>query len=1250
MAEVTLLPNEGQTQPSYSTQQSSLIGQFDISTTLNSNSYIEFYVLNNNYNVLESNNFYSSYKIENDGQSALTNQGSTIIVNPINDLNDLDYTVGEYLACYKFYNREIGINGEQLYISELSSDRTEIRLDSTTLDLVSLTEQTLNFINKREESEYFVDFYLNFGNNNIFLANNIVFDNDNVDNPTVLIKLYEPLPESYGLDDVLSIVTSFEEPKVYKVVFDDPIIPEPTFPFLKGPNFNIELKDQVNNSSLSLSYEDLIKTSISSSKNQINHFLEEKEIQINIDYTNFSNYIHFSSAQTRLENFYYKASLLEQYSSSISILDSTTSSTLTLSGSKATFQSKIDEIINNFDGYDSFLYYESSSFAYPKTTNTPPYNLAPVDSTDVLTWLGSDNPSNVYYGGRVLSSSLFDENNQNSLFFAIPEYLREDPSNDPYKLFVDMVAQHYDNIWIYYRDVSQKYNADNRLKQGISKDIVADAIKDFGLKLYQNNFSNEDLYTAFLGLTPNGGLFPFPNMTGSLYVSGSEFVDQFISASNDVIPLDDVNKSLYKRIYHNIPYLLKSKGTLPGLRALITSYGIPDTILRINEFGGKDKINVNDWDHWQREFNYAYENTGSNFISSSFRLNGDWDAPNNNRPDTLAFRFKPGLLPTSSINHSASLWNGITTSGLGPSLTLIYTGSGYTSSSFSGSIQDPYSQYATLKLIQDPSNASNSASVYLPFYNDDWWSVMVKRDGTDSFTLTSANKLYKGGDNNTKLGFIASSSVASSDEGVWGSSYRSYFPFTGSIAPDGNIFLPFSGSYQEIRYYSVPLSESVFTDYVMNPNSIEGNTINSSPYNLAFRASLGGELFTGSKSIHPKVTGSWIATSSFNEGSNFYFDVRSTFVSNTEYFFADQPIAGIKNIVGDKIRVENNVIPEGNTLSPFSSLSQMSNISQSYTPGINYLEVAFSPTNEVNEDIMNQIGFFDIGEYIGDPRQRSSSAQTYSDLDNLRDDYFEKYTKNYNLKDFIRLIKFFDNSLFKMIRDFVPARTSLASGIVIKQHLLERNKYPQPQPSFTNLTISGTLKPQWDGYKTGSKSRVVNVVGGTGGVFEPFNSTTTHPLGSLGVGPNNLFSVTQSWEDAYPSLTGSVTIQHTNQDEFYDGEFSGSNITVSTQNLNPGCDKYKKVSTLGITYKGIRMYSGSIVAGTNTFYEFGEWIKDENKPTDGYISMWFQQNEDDDVPFIPNPPIDDFAPSTKVGASPPVDNPPQLPFTPERGG
>ena len=108
-------------------------------------------------------------------------------------------------------------------------------------------------------------------------------------------------------------------------------------------------------------------------------------------------------------------------------------------------------------------------------------------------------------------------------------------------------------------------------------------------------------------MTPNGSLFPFPEITGSLPApTGFEFVDTLISASNDVISMDDTNKSLYKRIYHNIPYLLKSKGTLTGLRALITSYGIPDTILKISEFGGKDKVNANDYDLYFNNFNYAF--------------------------------------------------------------------------------------------------------------------------------------------------------------------------------------------------------------------------------------------------------------------------------------------------------------------------------------------------------------------------------------------------------------------------------------------------------------------------------------------------------------------------------------------------------------------------------------------------------------------------------------------------------------------
>ena len=73
-----------------------------------------------------------------------------------------------------------------------------------------------------------------------------------------------------------------------------------------------------------------------------------------------------------------------------------------------------------------------------------------------------------------------------------------------------MVAQYYDNVWLYTKDITQKYNADNRLDFGVSKDLVSDAIKDFGVKLYQNNFSTNDLYTAFLGLTPEWFIISLP--------------------------------------------------------------------------------------------------------------------------------------------------------------------------------------------------------------------------------------------------------------------------------------------------------------------------------------------------------------------------------------------------------------------------------------------------------------------------------------------------------------------------------------------------------------------------------------------------------------------------------------------------------------------------------------------------------------------------------------------------------------------
>ena len=254
------------------------------------------------------------------------------------------------------------------------------------------------------------------------------------------------------------------------------------------------------------------------------------------------------------------------------------------------------------------------------------------------------------------------------------------------------------------------------------------------------------------------------------------------------------------------------------------------------------------------------------------------------------------------------------------------------------------------------------------------------------------------------------------------------------------------------------------------------------------------------------------------------------------------------------------------------------------------------------------MGYFNIGDYIGDPRHISQSSRNYPDLDTLRDAYFNKYISSYNLVDFVRLIKFFDNSLFKMIKDFTPARTSLASGVVVKQHILERNRVRPPQASFSDVTYSGSIKPQARNYNTGSGdvspsdfisgSSIYKFSGGTGGSFERFNGLQTSPSASA-YGLSNRFGLTQSYSESKEGKLGREIIDVWNQEEFYDGEFSGSEATATTQSLSPGCIVYHKNPDIALRYYPLFFSDSSTDAifGTTTLEL---WNDTRNEPLAGY--------------------------------------------------
>ena len=1158
---VLVLPVDSQTFEieNYSIEDVSLISSQELDTNFSqSTDYIEYYMFDGNQNLI--------FPSKTEELLTYTVRDGHVLLDPKQDLEREDFNEGTYYINYNFYRKRLNSSiSSKYYIQEISSDRTEIRLNSNTISNDDVQSSVQEFIQYRDSQSHFVDFYLNFGDNNLIISNNIKLDVTNEEDYSAIIKLYEPLPADFNLKSQCWVIETISSAQSYQVQFPVPIFDPQDFEYIAGPNLDLNIKNESGTTSQEYSYDTLLSSNITSSNNQIQSLLDDKGIKININYDDFTNFIKFSSAKTRLENFYHKVGLIENYNSQISLLDtnvvSNTKLTSEFISSTSIFGAKVSDIIKNFDSYESFLYFNSgSAYSYPKTNSKPPYTLAATTSTEVKTWLGSSDSTNLYYGGLALQAYDFDQNNQDYLHWNIPEYLRDDSNNDQYGLFIDMVGQHFDNIWIYTKDVVNRFDADNRLDYGISKDLVADAIKDFGVKLYSNNFNTNDLYEAFLGITPSGVTFPS---------TGSELINTQISASNDIIPLDDTNKRLYKRIYHNIPYLLKTKGTIAGLRALITSYGIPDTILRINEFGGKNPINKQDWDLKQNIFNYALELDGNNYFSSLFTPNTNFS---NSNPNTIQFRFKTPGLPENHISQSL-----FSIGDSGTSLLLLeYTGSSNISGSYSGSISDPYKEYGTLKYIPNTSTPSISASVYLPIFDNNWWSVMTTQNNLTA-SLSVANKI------DNELGFLGYNEITGFNTNSYLNSTKISFPHPSNRFFNSKTYTQFSGSIQEIRYYAPNISASSFDDFVLNPYAFKGNGFGT-PNQLIFRADLGTLSLTGSReSIHPKITGSWSPTSSFSNGTSDFYISSESFIKNKEYIHLNQPHQGIKNKVTDRISLSDNIIPTGDTLSSKRSLQQYSYLTQSTTPDADYLEVAFSPTNQINDDIVAELGNFNIGEYIGDPRHMSESRTNYPDLDALRDQYFLKYIKSYDVKDFIRLIKYFDNSLFKMIKDFTPARTNLSSGVVIKQHILERNAYSARPVSQEDVTYSGSVKSFARGYSTGSGdtgtyetvggSTIEVFKGGTGGVFEKFNSLDFYKSGSDGNGPDNIFDVTQSWSDSFSS-TGSNNIEYPRDDqrEFYNGEFSQSAATIGIIDI---CGKYLNFDNVPELLYRLEYFSGS---------------------------------------------------------------------------
>ena len=604
MADITYRVNEDAPEnipgfEQYSQNDKELINSFEVNSTFDpGKNYMELHIFSLSDELLESDAEYTNYAQLGNAQSAGSSGASVLTVDPVYDSRIYGYDLGGVKLLYHFLNDLYTVDKTitEFFIESLSTDRTEVRLLPVTLtdsDVVRFTEGVKN---KLQAQSYFDGFRLNFKNNDLFIAVNI----DTVDlnqGKAVVVKLYEPLPDTYSEKSRLNIVEIISDSVAYEVDSDITMedIKQPT---LRPANFNLEISDESVVPTGYLNYNELFSYPVNNANSEIYSLFNEKGINVSVDFTDYGDFVHFSSAEERLNNFKYKLDLITNYSASLSAINTGAA------GSKTYFENLISGIVSNFDHYERFLYYESGSSSWPKSNTTRPYENIP--SVDPVTYIPNPIVS-AWYSTQLSQAIAFDRTNGNSLVNAIPSYLKDDDSNINYLTFIYMIGQHFDNLWTYARAVTDKYDADNRMDHGISKDLVGEALKNFGVKLYTSNKSIEDL---------------FGSLIGQAYQSGSEYITDYIVAiptgSNTPIEpagFDNYQKEIQKRIYHNLPLLLKSKGTERGLRALINCFGIPSDILQIKYFGGRntgDRPFFGDYSYYTSSLDKVrLDNTGS---------------------------------------------------------------------------------------------------------------------------------------------------------------------------------------------------------------------------------------------------------------------------------------------------------------------------------------------------------------------------------------------------------------------------------------------------------------------------------------------------------------------------------------------------------------------------------------------------------------------------------------------------------------
>jgi hypothetical protein len=1008
------------------------------------------------------------YSVENNDNTSQKVAYQHISIDNVKELETLGIARGQYKIVYNLFDNLLGsYEGQKAFIKEISPSRRELRVQLSQSS-PELVKQLNSFKNRWEElkrDDIFDSFVINFGFNETYQVINLRFDIDS-DIPEIIVKLYAPLPSKHGEKSKIW----FSEEIIVPIVESISIVPKhigDPVNTLAAPNFELEGTDGASIATNFKSWNDLLSENMSTSQQLIDNYFSGSlsGIKLNINYRDFSNFVHYGSAVERVKNFKYKLELIEYFTDQLTTLTTVADSTTVNINIQDTYN-KRNKIVSGFDDFEKYLFFENSGSAlyshvddisgsinpWPKKGLTgTTYTWATAYeywSNTAATWntyqsgydpysyfadlhATGDIESTTYYYDLLEQAEIYDKFNVHALTNTVPMQIQNSSDGEDYALFVNMISQHFDILWTYINNLTSIKYREEHPKDGMPDDLLYHVADSMGFSLL-NGKSSSELWKYSLGTNSDGTI------------------------NSDAIPLvntlsDESNtKEVWRRIVNNLPYILKTKGTSRAIKALVTCFGIPQSVLTIKEYGGPSTFTDND--HFPEYVHDVYhkawlaEGLSSVSIHNVNNLEGATSAP-----DTLEFRFKTDNNFTYNYGENYLIAEGVNL-GL-PNWQLLLTR------------ENTYNNLGKI-IFRDVSNASDTEVGNLEIFDNSWHTVTLEDKVSSTDTILKVAKSLYG-----KSIYINSGSASTYASNLFTSTTDVKFGAAASIPATAPAFI-FKGHIHELRLWSGSLNDDTLIEHTQSPASYTYNVNRNvratgeealKPFNhLLARYPLNNSEFDvnntdrqysahpdQTKNISGSISDTWLEVTSVNLFKLEGFE---------ETYYTPSPSLGGSSLYTNKVRIESSSLDGNKRLNTKTRVEKSS--FDRYSIDSNRVGVYFSPQTAINEDVFNQLGYFEIDDYIGDPGDVYSDS--YNELTTFASNYWLKYENRNDFEAYFRALEIYDFTLFKYIKKLLPQRSNAIVGLVVEPNVLERSRVRlNRKPTIEDLTKE-TVIAQFD--------------------------------------------------------------------------------------------------------------------------------------------------------------------------------------------